>query len=105
MCSKASHKAMAESPPRRRFRIPLSAKIVAVLVLTGIGGVAWIGGPIGCRQLVIWEIERAGGSVRVESWKSGTRGRDWLRAQIGNPWMRPFDDVGAITLVSNTGLA
>jgi hypothetical protein len=96
--------AEAEKPRRRRW-IPVSLKLLALLVV----GLGIVGGREAVRmfrqQVAIREIEEAGGTI-VETEDGGP---DWLRRLLGDQPMEVFDTVVTVDLdkstVTDAGLA
>src|SRR5438045_2667946 len=84
----------SEKPPRRRRWIPLSLKgFVAILLLVGVGGPLWIGLRGWRQQVAINEIERVGGEIETLP-----RGPEWLRAAVGESFLKWFDDAYMVHL-------
>jgi hypothetical protein len=85
-----------ENPPRPRRWIPLSLRMfLAMLLLLGIGAL-WLGAR-GYRQMVaIREIEQAGGEVATQK-----GGPQWLRARVGDEWMRALEKVEYVDFVGS----
>ncbi len=89
------------TPDFRRFRVrlprPLWIGLAAVALIVASLGFRY-GAPIYRQQVAIREIERAGGSVIMNTggpfWL-----RLWLRRWIGESWLRPFDSIGRAEVI------
>jgi Leucine rich repeat len=89
-----------DQPPRSRRWIPLSLRLfVAMMALMFVGGALWVGVAMYREQVTVAEIERVGGLVEFTN-----GGPDWLRRQIGNQRMKPFDNVCTVQLVKKDGV-
>jgi len=84
-----------QEPGRFSFPRPLWIGLAAVVLIVVAIGLQF-GLPAYRQQIAIQEIERLGGSVKLQP-----RGPKWLRSWVGDERMRSFDDVIEVSLAES----